>query len=279
MRRSKFAITNSRTRFLGALLLTLFVACGLIPGALGGIVLIFLSIPLLFILLNGTIYGVWWAILIADTITKEREQGTYELLSISPVGTLGTRWLIGTGCLHRNRALEQAHMLVVALMVIALVTLGVMMFIVSINLDPAHARSLANREDGQMLLTATWVVLFVVGLYIDHAQSIVLGSLAGMLAPSYVKTRFDARVWGAGVFLIAQVSTYTVFWLSAIILLPSLFDAAGIRGILADIGLPVLRLLVFYAVREGAIILLWRRLARQLNADASEVALATRSAA
>ncbi|HSS95757.1 MAG TPA: hypothetical protein VLK33_01935, partial [Terriglobales bacterium] len=57
--------------------------------------------------------------------------------------------------------------------------------------------------------------------------------------------------------------------------LPSLFRGLNFTPTLAAILLPILRLVIFGAIREGIIVGLWRVLVERLNIAASEMVYVT----
>jgi hypothetical protein len=272
--------SDRHLRAIGILLLGLFFVCALFPGVLGGMGFCsFIGVPFLFVLLNGSFFGLTWSIAISRTVVREQELGTHDLLSVSPVGALGARWLIGTGCLYRNRALPQANGIVRAILIIGFATLMVVALIMLLNIDPARSRSIANTERAQAMSMLIAATALIAALYIDHVQSVVLGSVIGMLAPSYANQRLDAIVWAAGLFLVLQVATYLIFWLAGMILLPVLLDKLQFTGIYAEISTSILRLAFFYFLRERLITLLWHLLVQELNADTLELDFVLRPAA
>jgi hypothetical protein len=101
----------------------------------------------------------------------------------------------------------------------------------------------------------------------------VLGSLVGLVIPTYAHNRLDASLWSFGVFLLLQISTYMLAWLIGFSLLPGAYDRLQINGWYANFSLPVLRVVVFFLVREGIIVALWRGLIARLNVSPGELDL------
>ena len=71
--------------------------------------------PLLFIIdmrlvclmaLSGTFSGAILTLRISSRITSEQQSRTFDLLCMTPGGTIRTLWAICTGCLHREQAFE-----------------------------------------------------------------------------------------------------------------------------------------------------------------------------
>ncbi|MEP7290882.1 MAG: hypothetical protein ABI835_03815, partial [Chloroflexota bacterium] len=69
------------------------------------VVLFFLPLAAaaLYMTLNGTFAGLYWAVRISDSIALERERGIYELLSASPYGAFSVSWAICTGCQYYDQ--------------------------------------------------------------------------------------------------------------------------------------------------------------------------------
>jgi hypothetical protein len=216
---------------------------------------------LIFMMLSGTFYGLIWSIIVSGTIAIEREYRMYDLLCLSPSGTLGISWAICTGCLHRNRTFEHVNsqeawsiriILFIPLVISANIILGRML-------------------SSPGTITILWLAAFMVVFYLDHIQSIIFGSLFGLLAPHYAPNRFDSRLWACGGFLLVQGSTYLALLLMSGFILPALYRIADITGWYAEISLPILSVGVFYILREVMIRRLWRILTRQLNAAQTEL--------
>jgi hypothetical protein len=216
---------------------------------------------LILMVFSGTVYGVIWSAVIGETLAAERQQGMYELLCMSPTGPLGVTWTLCTACLHRGGAFAHVNsqeawsvrlILFIPLLISANMVLG---------------RMLAGGSG----VTFLGLVAFGVFFYFDHIQSIVLGSLFGMLAPHRAVNRVDARVWGMGGFLGVQLVTYLVFVLTAFAVLPVLYSGLAARGSMADIALAAISLGVCYLVREAMIAWLWRVLTNELNAAPADL--------
>ena len=69
-----------------------------------------LGIAALYMALHGTLAGGYWALRISSEIAKERERGTYELLSTSPYGAFSASWAICTGCQYYNQTFNGSGM-------------------------------------------------------------------------------------------------------------------------------------------------------------------------
>jgi len=228
------------------------------------ILMLLLALPIivpLVILLRSTVFsgsyhGLLWAIDISQFVTRERQNGTYDLLCLLPTGGLAAHWAICTGCLYRNqqfnRLLEmRGAILRVVLIFSAFIFLGL--------------RGESTEEEG--ILFVLGVAALLAAMYVDFIHSIVLGGLVGMIAPLYTYNRTDARLWAAGIFLAIQVWVYGVTVFAGLMIAPRLFEGIGFRGWFVTALIPFVMVLVFTAVREIMIIGLWRWLLAQTNTD------------
>jgi hypothetical protein len=123
---------------------------------------------------------------------------------------------------------------------------------------------------------STFVTLFhaaalVAAFYLDHVQSAVVGGLVGMLAPRYVQNRFDVRAWGLFSYLLLQVLAYLLTWFIGFQIIPLLYQNFHLSGFYAELTVPIVRVAVFYTIREGIIAGLWHMLTGQLNAMPSDL--------
>lgn len=209
---------------------------------------------------GGTIYGAIWTVNISGQIAIERDSGTYDLLCLSPAGTIGTTWAICTGCIHRDEAFRhinsQESWSVRFILLVPLVISTHLVF-----------RQLFG-EAGDM--TLLWILALIALFYIDHVQSILMASLLGALASYYAPGRLDARLWALAGFMAVQLATYTFPVIMGIIVLPGLYQRLNIHGWSAGLSLPIFSVLIFYSAREYILCRLWRALSEQLNAAPAE---------
>jgi hypothetical protein len=230
--------------------------------------LLFLLLVLIFILIfNGSIYTAVWAMDIGGIIARERERSTYDVYCMAPEGALGVNWAVCTGYLQRYERLEQLRGLVGRLLLVLVGVVALVTFFIVTN--AGNTSPFAQAERDRAYLTLIHMGTIVAALYIDHAHSIILGCLVGMLMPTYLQGHLDTRFGTIGVYLLMQLGTYVLTWLIALLALPAAFGPAPIW--LARAALAVLQLAVFYAVREVIIQVLWRKLLEQLNVAPAEL--------
>src|SRR5262249_42462501 len=152
----------------------------------------------------------------------ERERGTHTLLSLTPIGGLGADWLISLGSLHRDEALERrSHRHRTVLFVIwgfaALVFIGSFL----------DANSVHTPEVG---LIFAYIATASFASYLDYIQSVILGSLTGILAPAIAAARLDAQISATGSFLLIQSVTYALTGVLGFVLLPDFYKAINFTG-------------------------------------------------
>lgn len=220
-------------------------------------------------LFNSTFYVTVWAVSISMTLTRVREQGIYEQLSVLPRGALGANWALCISNLHHNDTL---HLLNV-LRKITLVLLLCVFFLLLMAAVLATAPRQISFDLVQFLRLLLDMMTLTAASYFDHVQSILMGSLIGMLVPLVVRTPVDARIWPALIFLTLQMMTVLVMLLVALVIIPAVHQAVSSPDWFVQLSPPVLNLLVFYLLRESIILILWRVLVYRLNAEASELQL------
>lgn len=225
--------------------------------------------PLLFIIdmrlvclmaLSGTISGMILTLRISNRITEEQQSRTFDLLCLTPGGTIRTLWAICTGCLHREQAFEILNSLEAWV-----VRLGLFVpFVISSQLFLQH---ILGMKGG---VTLTWGMGFIALFYIDHIQATVFGCLSGMLAAQQA-TSTDKRLWAVTIFAAFQVCSYLFTILIGVFILPDICRWLMKTGIGPEISQMLLSVGVFYVTREGMITLGWRRLIDSTNSHPADI--------
>ncbi len=197
-----------------------------------------LVLPALANLLGGLI-----AFNIPNTINREREGGTYDLLALTPSGLGVSNWQIAAACTARLNMVER----LASLRTLSLLTVGLL-----------FAASLSYA----LVLTPLALVLGLMALNVDAIQSILVGCLSGMLAQEF--SRRSATFASVAIFIFVQlILVYLPVALLTIALLgllrPLPLDRWLSEGIVAAVAL-----LVLSALRELIIRLMWRALERRL---------------
>jgi hypothetical protein len=117
------------------------------------------------------------------------------------------------------------------------------------------------------------LITVLIAVYVEYLQSTVLGSVVGMFVPTFTENRLDTSLYTFGGFLFLQVTTYFLAYLIGFVILPSLYERLYIIGDYVEISLSILRLTIFFLIREGIITALWRVIVQRLNASSSELDL------
>lgn len=231
--------------------------------------------PLLFIIdmrlvclmaLGGSISGIILALRISNQIAGEQHSRTYDLLCLTPGGTIRTLWAMCTGCLHREDAFE-----ILNSNEAWIVRLGLFVpFIVSSQL---LLERLLNLPQAISLL---WGLGFVLLYLIDHIQSTLFGCIVGMLS-AQIDTRIDTRLWAFMAFMGFQIGSYLLTAVGSILTLPLLYPLLNAIGISAELGQIVLITLLFYGIRNQLLTRAWQRLLIVTHTNQNELDFLTPS--
>ncbi len=248
---------NKVLKVLAALGLTLFCCCG----SSG-----FFLLPVALVLVGmGTLYGLLIAVRISGQIAEERDQGRYELLSLTPSGAWGFGWATIMSYLYRSATFSRLRRWVpIVSVLLALVAASGLLFQVFIYVrTPTYQQEFTN--DWWELVFLFYVGTTVAALYIDFYQSVIAGVLLAMVIPTYGRNRFETQALTVGAFLGVQIATYLTTLLVGFLILPGIYYSLGIYGWVEEIVMIALRLGVFVLVREIIIMGLWQFAQQRLN--------------
>ena len=244
------------------------------------IVLFFIPIGIagLYMALNGTLAGLFWAIRVSGTIARERERGTFELISTSPYGAFSASWAICTGCQYYDQTFNGLGAQRVWFSRLFFLTL---LFISGLlSLPEAHGIGVPNNTSANFLESLLSVIelVLILGLafHIDDIHSTVIGSLVGLIVPLFARNRLDARIGAFVGFLVLQITAYLFVWGIGFMAIPQLNADLAITGTAAALALPCEQLLVFFVVREVIARLLWSVNSLLLDGDVSDLRLLTK---
>ncbi len=228
-------------------------------------ILLFL-IPLILPLI-GITYGIDCALRVGSAIAREHENATFNLLSLSPPGPLGASWAVCASALYRDRDFERLHNIMRACAIIA----GSIMAVITLFLLIGDAFSRDSYQASILMATLAHVLALVGAIYIDYVQSATLGTLVGMIVPTYTRTRIDTSLFSFGVFLLLQIGGYLMAFIVGFTLLPALFTRLGWMDDGSAILLSLCRVGALFLAREILIAGLWRFLIARLHAQPSEL--------
>lgn len=229
-------------------------------------------VPLLFILpalffITGTLNGTSITVGISGHLARERQHKREILMGVTPSGISGMTWAICSGVYHRNSTLGKFRF------TIGSIYQAIYIGLVIINIILGGHWLISMIRDQQLIpadQTLTTALLFLMGsiaFHADYIQSILMGTIIGMLVPTYIHNPSDARAISIGAFLTLQFLLYALVAMIVFLILPPLFDAFNVSSIVA---LSASSLIIFIGLREIALNLLWRYVAHRLELDHKE---------
>ncbi len=246
-------------------LLGLFLICGLM---LTPAIIFWLAIAVWVIILNGTLFGAWWANQMAALLTTLRSRGVYDQYAVLPGGRLNLHLAISTGILHRLESLPNLHRFIRGACFVVGGFAAMSLCIIGINTSNWQAVDSLNQAMQTSLNTSLGLLTFLLLFYIDHFASITLSSLCGLLVPVWTSRAAEARLWAVGLFFSLQAITYAVWGVLALGILPRL---PIMLGGLERLVLIVAQVLLYVVIRECIIRLVWHQVVTMLELTPSEV--------
>jgi hypothetical protein len=228
------------------------------------IVFIPLGLMALYMVLHGTIAGVYWAVRVSSAISRERDRGMYDLLSTSPYGSFSVSWAICTGCQYYDQTFNGIGAQRVWYSRFFFLTL----LFLSAAISLADPRS---RSPEGFLQIVELVVILAVAFHSDDIQSTVIGSLVGLIVPLFSRHSLDTRIAAFIGFLLLQVGAYSLILLIGFVLLPQVNMDLGVEGWFGVFILPIEQFAVFFAVRELVVRILWRLNSSLHDGDVSDL--------
>ncbi len=236
-----------------------------------GILFIPLGIAAVYMTLHGTIAGLYWAMRISGAIARERERGSFDLISTSPYGAFSASWAICTGCQYYDQTFNGIGAQRVWFSRIFFLTLLLMSAVISL-IEPRSTSAAVNN----CLYVSDVVIAVSLAFVIDDIHSAVIGSLIGMIVPLIVRNRLNAHLGALAGFLTLQIGAYALVWLIGFTLLPQVNANLAVGALAASLMLPLEQVLVFFAVRELIARVLWRIHSLLLDDDVSDLSLLTK---
>ena len=212
---------------------------GIISALLPVVVVIIAPLALL---LASNVIGALLAFNVMGTINREREQGTYDLLALTPNGLGASNWLIAAAWTQRLTAIDRlATFRTLTIIILSIVLLSTL---------------------GSERLSPITVLALLVALNLDAIQTLITGCLSGMLAQQF---EGSGSPFGAlGIFAFAQViaiylpATAAIIFLSEVLYLQG-WEYSIIQSVVAVVGV-----LLLFALHEIVIRWMWRSLERRL---------------
>jgi len=241
---------------IGLLLILLFLKPPLFA-------IILLSVPIMYPMLSSTCYGVLFSLRTSTMIFARRQQGSYDLIRISPNGAWTSFWAICAGSVHHNGDLNRLNHYIKRIMTM-LVTLCAVLLLAS----PVVPTERLQAEFMAMVIVLFTVISLMV---LELTQSSVLGTLIGMVFAIVARNTVDSRLGSLVGFLSIQLTTYLTSIVLVLSFLYPTFDNADVSPALAML-LGCLTLILYIAIlREVMMVILWRLIARRLNTAQDEM--------
>ncbi len=212
----------------------------------------------------GTLYGLEIATRISALIAREHENGMYDFVRLSPQGGLGLCWAITSAFLYRNQSFRRwkqwARLIYGGLSIIVGFAMLILAFEVwgGLNTPTLQGRVMAEGALDSLVFCVL-ILLLIAALYIDLVHSTITGVVAAMLTGVYARNRLEARFLALAGFLAVQLTTYLIV-LSYVSTFSRLPTNTAYRIVPSAIGL-----LLFFAIREALIYLLWRATLHRLQ--------------
>lgn len=217
------------------------------------------------IVFTTAVYGIRWTTLISQSIARERAAGRFDLLALTPSGAFGTAWVMACG------AIQRTGMLYVLETPFSWLLRGFLLLIAFSSIAIFSLDSPVFDQTEAILIGIYTFALLIIALLIDHAHSVGLSVLIGLLAPTYTTRPADSGLLALTVYTMLQMTTYAIVGLVGFILLPDVFAALRASPLLIAALLPVLRIAVLYCIREVLMLYLWTLVQQQYNAEKQDV--------
>ncbi len=266
-------VTDILHRFWTSDLVPLSVLFSLIllglTGGMDRVVAVLSLLPLLF-LASGTITGMLLTSNVSNIIASERERGHYELVSVTPVGSVGASWEICHQTYRDNRLLQSLKGILFGIHLLAFFV-GVLFLVFAVGLWTVLVSTNSRQYDPAEYASIWYMIIFyfsiLVAIRIDVMQSIVVGGLVGMISPTYTSNQLDARGIAVGVYLLIQFFFYSTVAFVCFRIVPWAYT---IMDVTKGVEATVIQVVVFFLMREAVTYALWYVLAYRLNANRHE---------
>lgn len=221
-------------------------------------------------MLFNSIYAARWVLRIARNILEEKSRGRYDLLAVMPYGIFGAIWAISTGCVHQRLSFRWLPYLINVIMIIGFITLCGLSTLTLSLLDNLSANDIALLENLRFSEVGIIASAFLIGFYIDHIYSILVGLLVAQVT-SVDRQSQGRHIWGLLVFLTVQVMTYAISLVCAMYVIPYIARWLALDTSQRLIAISVASLGIYILLRELTVRSLWYRLIHLVQADAADI--------
>lgn len=246
-------------------LMLLFAILLLIPLA-QILIVVFALLAVINFALIATLYGVSWAMRIATWITREKINGTFDLLAITPDGGLGATWILITANIYHHNAFRDCshntnRFRTVMIVVGSLTAVAAFLFSGGTRTDWSEVFELL-----MLFSVLSWTAIPL--SYLNFVQATLVGGLIGAWTGMQGHTTGDARVTAFGLFMLTQVGMLLVLAVASLVVVPVTFDLLALPdGLLRYLTSGAIALLAVYIYSVILVGVLWRRVTGLLDQD------------
>lgn len=218
-----------------------------------GYILMFAFNPLPLVFFGGILLGLVPTIGVGMAIGGMQLRGHYDLISLLPGGRISVDLRLASHFFRNNiffNVLRRLHLAV-----------QVFFFIYSSVMGITALLSIIAGK-GQFFDYTNIANFLMLGIIVraDYMYSSVIGTLTGMFSASVGSRRIDSALIAAAAFISIQLTTYFLFGF-----LTTLVSSLG--GLVAIVA----TVLIFLAIREAAVYILWEIIAQRVNTDLDEL--------
>lgn len=212
-------------------------------------------LPLILIAFSSS-YVMVWIYRITIIIAIERENRTLDSVSVTPVGQVCVRWMICIATVQHKDALgwiDLSRRTVIGI-IWALFMMALFITVAQISVI----------EISEVLAFILSIVVFGGVIYVEHAQSILIGCLVATWIPNVIPTRIDATIGAILITILLQILTFLLG-----LVLGGFLQSGGNLDVnnLFNPDFFTINFIVFTLVREALIFMLWRMIAYQSNTN------------
>ncbi len=218
--------------------------------------MLFIS-PLLFPLVMMGV-GAIWAANISDCVVKLKERGIYDPLCLLPGGRWAANWATACNCIRQSGIFKVGWLILCGAVMVGLVLMLTLFSLIAVQLFNA------GRELGSVVWFMLDVIVLFTGQLLQYIQTVALTPLVGLLTPTYVHSRIEARLSAVGLYLGLQLSPFLIFGLLFYIAPLAVSKPVDAGNSLTPY------LLILFSLREVILVLLWIVLLRRLKLAADE---------
>jgi hypothetical protein len=216
-------------------------------------------LPIASVVLNGTGFGVYWAIQTTHSVATLGKRMAWDLLQATPLSAYGSAWMVMSGRVHRGKMFQDAYRTVSWMAMLTEICLAAVIALIFITWHkPTQHSSLTIAFTVGETVRAMGLVAV---LWLDHIQSVLMGCLVGMLT-ARLQGNTVSRFVTAGLGFISLkfvsfVAFLLIYALGEWVVRLWITDAWAL--VITGFMLPVIFLGVHEAVLRGV----WRMVMRQ----------------